>query len=208
MTTLVEHKPATRDVVVVGASAGGVEAISFLMQHLPEDFPAALAISLHTLPNHASTLSRALGRRAKMRCLEPQDGQPFLPGAAYIAPQDHHLVIRGAALRVQRGPKVHRSRPAIDPLFISAGKEFGSRAIGILLTGNLNDGVAGLVAIKEHGGLCLTQDPAEAPFPSMPRHALRFDHIDLKFRMSDLPMILQALVMGQTLESIRTTAGA
>jgi len=196
-----------RDVIVIGASAGGVEAFSFLLEHLPADLPAAVGMTLHRSPVFPSILPDVLNRNAKLRCCEPKQGAPFAPGHAYVAPPDHHMLVREGLVRIERGPKHHHSRPAIDPLFQSVAVEYGSRVIGVLLTGNLSDGVAGLIAIKNHGGLCLTQDPADAPYPSMPQHALAFDHVDVVFRLRTLPNVLQALVAGERVARARVIAG-
>src|SRR5262245_16393715 len=157
-----------RDVIVIGASAGGVEAVRTLLAGLPADVDAAVAITLHRSPTFfLSELPEVLGRASPLKVREPVHGEPFLPGRVYLAPQDVHMTIARGRLELDRGPKQHHSRPAIDPLFESAGECYGKRVIGIILTGNLSDGVTGLVRIKEEGGLSLVQDPSEAPYPSM-----------------------------------------
>lgn len=183
-----------RDVVVLGASAGGVEALSELLTALPGDFPATIALALHRSPTLPSLLSQVLGRHAALAVVEPKDGQPLAQSVVYVAPADRHMLIKSGVFRLERTAKQHHTRPAVDPLFESAALEFGSRVIGVILTGNLSDGVAGLIAIHRQGGVCLAQDPAEAAFPSMPLNALRQDHVNYVFRKAELPALLTSLV--------------
>ncbi|HEX7151686.1 MAG TPA: chemotaxis protein CheB [Thermoanaerobaculia bacterium] len=160
-------------IVVIGASAGGVEALSQVIGALPSDFPAAICIVLHIPAESPSLLSMILDRRSALHVKDGEDGDALRPGTAYVAPPDHHLVVgRDGTLRATRGPRENRHRPALDPLFRSAARAYGSRAIGVVLTGNLDDGTAGLMAIKQQGGFTIVQDPADAMFPDMPRNAL------------------------------------
>lgn len=183
-----------RDVVVLGASAGGVEALSELLTALPGDFPAIIALALHRSPTLPSLLLQVLGRHAALSVVEPQDGERPEQSVVYVAPADRHMLIRSGVFRLDRTAKYHHSRPAVDPLFESAALEFGPRVIGVILTGNLSDGVAGLIAIHKHGGVCLAQDSDEAAFPSMPLSALRQDHVNYVFRQAELPALLTSLV--------------
>ncbi|MEX2472015.1 MAG: chemotaxis protein CheB, partial [Gemmatimonadota bacterium] len=144
---MITENAIKRDIIVIGASAGGVEAFSYLLEHLPADFPAAIAMTLHRSPVFPSLLPKVLNQHANLKCEEPKDGDAFKAGHAYVAPPDHHMVVRQGLLRLERGPKHHHSRPAIDPMFQSVAVEYGDRVIGVLLTGNLSDGVAGLIAI-------------------------------------------------------------
>lgn len=183
--------------VVIGASAGGVGALQTLLSQLPSTFPAAVAITLHRSPTLPSFLPQVLNRTtATLLAIEPRDGQAVEPGVAFVAPPDRHLMIRNHRIYLERTAKQHFSRPAIDPMFISAAEDFGDAVIGVVLTGNLSDGVAGLLAIKSRGGICLAQDPEDASYPSMPLNALRFDHVDYTFRMRDLATLLTRLVAG------------
>jgi two-component system chemotaxis response regulator CheB len=182
-----------RDVVVVGASAGGVEALGQLFAVLPPALPAALAVVIHRSPVTATMLPRVLGRRARLPVAEPADGEALEPSRIYVAPRDQHMVIEGRQLRLHRGPKEHRTRPAIDPLFRSAAAAHRSRVVGVLLSGFGDDGVTGLVAIKAAGGLVLVQDPHEARHPSMPLAAIAKDGVDAALDLADLGRALTAL---------------
>lgn len=187
-----------RDLVAIGASAGGVEAIQTLLGMVPGDFAATLFVTIHRSPTHSPELARALGRRSRIRVCEPADGERFVPARAYVAPADQHMLVFGDRIFRHRTAKVHHSRPAIDPMFESLAESHGGRVIGVLLTGNLSDGVEGLIAIKARHGLSLAQDPSEALYPSMPRSAILHDHVDLVFLLRSLPGLLAALARGAT----------
>jgi len=188
-----------RNVVVVGVSVGGVEALTKLFSALPADLDAAVAVTMHRSPNQSSVLASVVRRNARIAVADAYDGQPFEPRHVYLAPPDHHLLIHDGRLWLDRGAKHHHARPAIDPMFTSAGEEYQNRVIGVLMTGNLSDGVSGLVEIKRRGGLSLVQDPQEAIAPSMPVNALRHDNVDLVFRLDSLPQLIAVLVKGQKL---------
>jgi two-component system chemotaxis response regulator CheB len=195
--------PPRRDVIVIGASAGGFEALTQLLSRLPRDLPAAVAITLHRSPQARSNMAPVLGRHARIRVIEPAEGDRFERGRVHLAPPDLHMTLhQHHTIKLDRGPKQHHSRPAIDPMFRSAAESYGARVTGVLLTGNLSDGVAGLIHIGAKGGLSLAQDPEEAPFPSMPRAALLYDSVDLVFKLDDLHEVLVALVAGEPVESL------
>jgi two-component system chemotaxis response regulator CheB len=169
----------TRNIVVVGASAGGVQALSTLLAALPADLPAAVFVVLH-IPSHtASELHLVLHRVTGLNVVSARDGQAIEAGTVYVAPTDRHLMLAGDVVRVTRGPKECRVRPAIDVLFRSAATQHGARVIGVVLTGMLDDGTAGLWAIKDHLGIALVQDPHEAAFPSMAQSAIANVEVDL-----------------------------
>jgi two-component system, chemotaxis family, protein-glutamate methylesterase/glutaminase len=169
---------AERDIIVVGASAGGVETLQQLVHSLPERLDAAVFITLH-FPSHGrSVLPRILSRVSHQPVLHPLDGERIVMGRIYIAPPDFHLLVDRNAIRLVRGPREHGHRPAIDPMFRSAALAFGPRVIGVVLTGNLDDGTSGLAAIKRRGGLALAQDPDDALFPSMPQSAIEHVAVD------------------------------
>jgi two-component system chemotaxis response regulator CheB len=168
----------TRDIVVIGASAGGVEALSGLVAGLPADLRAALFIVLHLSPHDESQLPEILSRAGALRAAKAQDGDEIAYGRILIAPPDRHLLLTPERVRVVCGPQENNFRPAIDPLFRSAALAFGSRVIGVVLTGALDDGVSGLVAIKRMGGLAAVQDPATAVVPSMPHAAMTYVDAD------------------------------
>ncbi|MEO6877984.1 MAG: chemotaxis protein CheB, partial [Gemmatimonadaceae bacterium] len=185
---------ANRDIIVVGASAGGVEALQQFVAALPGDFPGAVFISVHFPERGMSVLPKILSRAGQLVADHARNGEPIVPGRIYVAPPDHHLLFDTRSLRVVRGPKENGNRPAIDPMFRSAAITFGSRVIGVLLTGNLDDGTSGLAAIKRHGGLTIVQDPADALFPSMPDSAIRHVAVDRIVPLRDVGAALVALM--------------
>ncbi len=160
------------DVICVGASAGGVGALVKLVQALPADIPAAFFVVLHIPPESPSMLPEILSRSGKLPATHPEDSTPIEHGHIYIAPPDHHLILEKGYIRIIRGPKENRHRPAIDVLFRSAAATYGPRAVGVVLTGALDDGTAGLLAIKRCGGTAVVQDPTDAAYPDMPRSAI------------------------------------
>jgi two-component system chemotaxis response regulator CheB len=192
---------------VVGVSAGGVEALTNLFSALPGDFDAAVAVTMHRSPNESSVLASVVRRNAQIYVADAVDGEPLLRGRVYLAPPNHHLRIHDHRLWLDQGPKHHHCRPAIDPMFASAAEGYKKRVIGVLLTGNLSDGVAGLVEVKRHGGLSVVQDPREARAPSMPQSALQHDHVDLVFELHALPELLGKLVRGRSLAEAAATEG-
>jgi two-component system chemotaxis response regulator CheB len=168
------------EVGVVGASAGGVEALLTLVRELPEDFAAALFVVLHVPPTGTSVLPRILTRAGRLDAAHAVDGEAIEPGRIYVAPPDCHLLIDPGALRVSRGPRENGHRPAIDPLFRTAARAYGTAVAAIVLSGTMDDGAAGLKAVQEAGGITLVQDPSEALYPGMPRNAIELtkpDHV-------------------------------
>jgi two-component system chemotaxis response regulator CheB len=163
---------AHRDLVVIGASAGGIEALQQLVRALPHDLNAAILVVLHTSPRPGNLLTRILGRAASLPVLHPKDWTPIENGKIYIAPPDLHMIVSGNSLRTLPGPRENLYRPAIDPLFRSAALSRGRRVIGVILTGLLDDGTSGLMVVHAHGGAAIVQDPRSALFPDMPQHAL------------------------------------
>jgi two-component system chemotaxis response regulator CheB len=164
---------ATRDVVVIGASAGGVEAVSRIASKLPADLPASIFITIHFPPQGISVLPRILERAGVLPVVHAADGDEIRPGRIYIAPPDRHLLLYPGRIRLIRGPTENGNRPAIDPMFRSAAVAYGARVIGVVLTGNLDDGTAGLLAIKRREGVALVQNPMDAMFSSMPASAVQ-----------------------------------
>src|SRR5918995_987625 len=167
-----------RDIIVMGASAGGLSAFNRIIKQLPEDSNATVFIVWHVSPYSTSILPEILNRAGKLKSKHPKDGEPIELGKIYIAPPDHHLLLEPGRIRLTKGPRENRFRPAIDPLFRSAAQVYGPAAIGVILTGNLDDGTAGLWAIKQLGGTAIVQDPAEAMFPAMPTSALAHVRVD------------------------------
>lgn len=167
-----------RDIIVVGASAGGLEAVQQLIAGLPPVFPATIFVVWHMPAHGLGILPDVLQRAGALPAAHPNDGALIYPGQIYVAPPDRHLLIEDGRVRLTRGPKENHFRPAVDPLFRSAAYSYGSRVIGIVLSGALDDGTAGLWTIKDRGGLAIVQDPQEAIFPSMPQSALEHVEID------------------------------
>jgi two-component system, chemotaxis family, protein-glutamate methylesterase/glutaminase len=185
---------AQRDIVVIGCSVGGVEALQQLVARLPKDFPASVFVVLHLSPQSTSVLPEILRRAGPLPALHPRDGEAIRTGRIYVAPPDNHLILENGHVRVTRGPKENRHRPAVDPLFRSAARWYGPRAIGVVLTGSLDDGTAGLLAIKKCGGIAIVQDPQEAFAPSMPQSALDIVSVDYVATVKEISGLLQQLV--------------
>lgn len=179
-----------RDIVVIGASAGGVEAVASLVEALPRDLAAAVFVVVHFPPHSTSVLPRIITRRGGMTAMHPEDGTPIELGCVYVAPPDRHLTVEQGHVRLVRGPRENGARPAVDPLFRSAARAYGARVIGIVLTGNLDDGTAGMMAIKSAGGLAVVQDPGDALYAGMPSSALRHVQPDHVVPLSEIPGLL------------------
>jgi len=183
------------NIIVVGTSAGGVEALTYLVKNLPPDLNAAVIIVLHVSSHSTSVLPKILSRAGNLPVSHAQDGEAIVHGWIYVAPPDYHLLVEQGYLRLTRGAKENRCRPAIDPLFRSAARTYGQRVIAVLLTGMLDDGTAGLMAVKMRGGVAIVQNPDDALFPDMPRNAINnVDDIDHIVPLSDVPSILVGLV--------------
>lgn len=165
-------------IVVVGTSAGGVEALRVLVQGLPADIGFAMFIVMHVPAHTPSGLADILRRVTALPVRVPDDGEPIRRGHLYVARADHHLLVEAERIRLSRGPKECRARPAIDALFRSAAIAHGPRVIGVVLTGTLDDGTAGLWTVKDRGGVALVQDPATAEFASMPESARQHVEVD------------------------------
>src|SRR4051812_30912697 len=144
---------AGRDIIVIGASAGGIEPLRTLIGALPADLPAAVFVVVHVGAESRSILPTLLARAGRLEALHCPDRCEFHPGVICIAPPDHHLVLHNGTVRLTRGPRENNCRPSVDVLFRSAAAWYGPRVIGVVLSGNLDDGTAGLKAIKERGGL-------------------------------------------------------
>jgi two-component system chemotaxis response regulator CheB len=183
-----------RDIIVVGASAGGVELLLDISARLPADFPAAIFFVLHTSPVHKSLLADLINNRAALEAYLPHHGDPIVPGKIYVAPPDNHLVVREGFVEVVRGAPVHGHRPSVDVLFESAAKAYGNRVIGVVLSGYMDCGTVGLQAIKRAGGTSIIQSPLTAAVPEMPRNALIGAPADYVRNASSIPALLVELV--------------
>ena len=179
--------------VVIGTSAGGIEALRDLVARLPPDFESPIAVVMHTSPQSPGLLHEILSRSGRLPAIQPNGGERLRDGHIYVAPPDFHLLVEPGRVRLSKGPRENRFRPAIDPLFRSAAQVYGPGAIGVVMTGNLDDGAAGLWAIKRLGGTAIVQDPDDALFPSMPEHALRAVAVDYRVPLRDLGALLTEL---------------
>lgn len=186
--------------VVVGASAGGISALQGLVGGLPADFPASVFVVVHTAAHTPCVLDEVLGRAGPLPCAYAGDGEHFRAGHIYIAQPDRHLLVEDSVMRVVYGPKENRHRPSIDALFRSAALAYRSRAIGIILSGLLDNGTAGLLAVKKMGGIAMVQDPEEAAFPSMPESALKWVTVDYCLPVSQIASKLDKLVRQERVE--------
>lgn len=184
---------ARRNIIVIGASAGGVEAMTALAKDFPPDLPAAVFVTLHFPRSSPSVLPRILDRAGALPAAHAVDGEPIHQRRIYIAPPDHHMLLRADAVRLVRGPTENGNRPAIDPMFRSAAISFGPRVIGVILTGNLDDGTGGLLAIRRRGGIGVAQDPEDALFPSMPSSAVEHGAVDHIVPLEQLSALLGRL---------------
>ena len=181
------------DIVVIGASAGGVTALQRIVQALPRDLPVSVFIVLHLHPESKSMLELVLARDSQLPVSTPVDGEPIKRAQIYVAPPNHHLTVERDRVRVTLGPLQNRHRPSIDVLFRSAAISFGPKVIGVVLTGFLSDGTAGLQAIKELGGISIVQDPASALIPDMPENALNNVEVDFVVPLEDIPTLIVQL---------------
>lgn len=184
---------ATRDTIVIGASAGGVQALSKLVGDLHPNLPAAVFIVLHIPANAPSLLPGILSRESRLPVGHAIDGQRIERGQIYIAPPNQHLLIEHDRIRLVHGPKENLHRPSIDALFRSAARWAGSRVIGVVLTGARDDGRVGMSAIKRRGGIAIVQDPSEAPFPSMPLSVMQEVEVDYSVPLADVGPLLNRL---------------
>lgn len=185
-------------VVVVGASAGGIGSLIQLVKQLPADLPAAVLMVQHLPPHHPSDLPAILSRAGALKAVHPVDGETLRDGRIYVAPPDRHLLIEDQRIAVKRGPKENRFRPSVDALFRSAAYTYGERAIGVVLSGALDDGTSGLWSIKRLGGVTVIQDPADAQFDSMPISALEQVEIDHIVPAGDMGALIASLLARPT----------
>ena len=183
-----------RDIIVIAASAGGVEALSQIVAGLPPRLPAAVFAVVH-FPSHAtSLLPQILQRHGRLPAVHPEDGTAIRHGVIYVAPPNRHLTVHADQVKLTRGPRENGHRPAADPLFRSAARAYGKRVIGVVLTGNLDDGTAGLAAVARHGGVTVVQDPHEALYGGMPASAVANVAVDHVLPLAAIPALLLELV--------------
>lgn len=184
-----------KSVIVIGASAGGTDALIRLISQLPGNLPASVFVVLHMAADaSAEPLLRGMNQAGALPCSRAKADEIFKQSHVYLAPSDHHLLVKKRTVLVTKGARENRSRPGIDPLFRSAAVAHGSRVIGVLLTGNLSDGTAGMLAIKRCGGVCVVQDPEDAAYPDMPRAALDNVAVDHSVPLAGMGALLSQLV--------------
>lgn len=187
-----------RNIIVIGASAGGFEVLKKIVSDLPPDLDASVFIVWHMSPDIRGILPEVLNKLNTIYAANAFDGEPIKPNRIYVAPPDRHMVIQKDVVRVTHGPKENRFRPAIDPLFRSAAYAYGDRVIGVVLSGALDDGTAGLWKIKSSGGVAVVQDPADAQFSSMPASALKEVAVDHVVNADEVAALLARLCTTQT----------
>lgn len=192
---------AHRDIILIGASAGGVQTLAELVRHLPNDLPATVFVVIHLAPFGSSSMPAILSRSGRLPALHPRDGDPIEPGRIYVAPPDHHLVIEPERVRISRGPSENGHRPAVDVLFRTGAQVYGPRVIAVVLTGNLDDGTAGLAVVKRHRGTAVVQDPTEADYPGMPKSAIASVAVDHVLPLAEIAPLLVDMV-GQPLHHV------
>jgi len=183
-----------RDVIVIGASFGGVRALMDLVHGLPPGLPAALFVVCHFPADAFSRLPEILSGRGPLLAAHAQDGEPVLPGRIYVAPPDYHMLLAPGAVRLSHGPRENGHRPAIDPLFRTAARAYGPRVIGVVLTGARRDGAAGLMAVRADGGLAVVQSPDDALMAEMPEAACSLAGADHVAPLAEIPSLLVRLV--------------
>lgn len=183
-----------RNIIVIGASAGGFEAIKLIVAGLPSNLNASVFVVWHMSPDVRGILPQVLSQLNGPEAVSARDREKIKTGKIYVAPPDHHLVLEEGIMRVTRGPKENRFRPAVDPLFRSAAYAYGPRVIGIILSGALDDGTAGLWAVKAFGGVAVVQDPEDAEVPSMPANALQAVAVDYKMPIAGMAALILKLI--------------
>lgn len=182
-----------KDIIVIGASAGGIDPIRTILRALPAGFAGALFVVVHTSPDSPGVLNVIFDSAGPLPAVAAANNERIVPGRVYVAPPDHHLIIEPGRVRLTRGPKENRFRPAVDPLFRSAAQTYGPRVVGIILSGGLNDGVSGLQTVKQLGGTAVVQNPEEAWASSMPQSAIDHVPIDHVVSVEDIAPLLVRL---------------
>jgi two-component system chemotaxis response regulator CheB len=197
MSVSINSEKIARDVIVVGASAGGVRAVIDVLSRLPPDLPAFIGVVIHRGADSKASWSDVLGMKTKLRVVEPTDGDSLTRGVVYIAPADCHMTFELERIALDGGAKEHRTRPAVDPLFTSAACAYGPRVLGVVLTGGGHDGMQGLLNITTVGGLSLVQKPSEAEHASMPEYAIAHDHVRAALAVDEIGDALVLLARGR-----------
>lgn len=186
--------------IVIGASAGGLTPLKVILSALPKDFPAAVFIVKHVSPSAKSLLPEILSKISKLPVIHPKNNQSIEPGYIYIAPPKVHMIIAEGKIQLKKGPRVNHSIPAIDPLFYSAALYNKALTIGILLSGLLDDGSAGMLVLKKCNGISIVQDLEEAEYPDMPRNGLKAATIDYCLPASKIETLLKQLIASHAIK--------
>jgi two-component system, chemotaxis family, protein-glutamate methylesterase/glutaminase len=186
---------AGRNIIVVGASAGGVSALKQLLSRLPQELPAAVCITMHMFNRADSSLAAILDRAGPLSARFPSDGDSLEHGCVYVAPPDYHLILHGGRIQLQHGPRENLQRPCINVMFRSAALAYKERVVGVVLTGLLDDGAAGLWEIQQHGGGTIVQDPEEASYRSMPDSAIAGLNVEYILPLHEISSVLTRLSM-------------
>jgi len=182
------------DIIVIGASAGGISALSKLVANLPPSFDASVFVTIH-IPEHTrSALPKILSQKGHLAALNPINGEPIQRGRIYVAPPDRHMLIKRGFVHLVRGPRENGARPSVDPMFRTAARAYGKRVVGVVLSGALDDGTAGLMAVKKQGGIAIVQDPEEALYDGMPRSAIAHGDVDYILKVAEIADLLMRLV--------------
>jgi two-component system chemotaxis response regulator CheB len=185
-----------RDVVVVGASAGGLRGVIEILSRLPVDLPAFVGVVIHRAAGSKASWSDVLGMKSGIQVIEPANGASLTRGVVYVAPADCHMTFENDRIVLDGGAKEHGTRPAVDPLFASAALAYGPRVVGVVLSGGGHDGMQGLLDITNGGGLSLVQKPSEAKNASMPEYALAHDHVSAALTVDEIGDALVLLAQG------------
>ena len=185
----------THNVIVIGASAGGISPVRTLLSKFPKSVPAAIFVVVHTSPDGPGMLATVFGRATDLTIVSVEDKMVIRDGHVYVAPPDYHLIVDGRHAVLSHGPREHRFRPAVDPLFRTAARHYGENVIGVVLSGHMADGTHGLALIKKAGGCTIVQDPDEAEVPAMPLNAMRRGEIDYVLPVDEMPRVIMGLLM-------------
>lgn len=189
------NRATTHDIIVIGGSAGALGPLIQIVAALPEDIPASVFVVIHTPANSPGLLPMIIGRSCALNVQHAGDGGTIQSGSVYVAPPDRHLLLMKDGMQVVSGPRENRSRPAIDALFRTAARAFGPRVTGVLLSGVLNDGTYGLMAVKQHGGVAIVQDPEHADYPDMPASAIEDVEVDHVLPPIEIANLLKEIVV-------------
>lgn len=190
---MAETSGPTHDIIVIGGSTGGIEALTEIIRHLPENLSASLFVTVHLPPAVKSYLPGILARSGSLPARSPTDVEKIEKGVIYVAPPDRHLLIDDGHVKLSNGPRENRHRPAIDPMFRSAARSYGPRVVGVVLSGELDDGSSGLMAIDMRGGITIVQEPIEALASEMPKRAIRYAHPDHVLPTAEIARLLTTL---------------